>query len=137
MEQRHLDSARNILSKIHYLTIATVCEDGSPWNSPVSASVDKELNFFWGSSPENIHSKNIQRDNRVFVVVYDSTAPEGTGEGVYMEGVAEGLAFEPDNTFVKKYKFIPERIWINDVVTDESGEYLHDIRIELNKEDLV
>ena len=71
------------------------------------------------------------------MVVYDSTAPEGTGEGVYMEGVAEGLAFEPDNTFVKKYKFIPERIWINDVVTDESGEYLHDIRIELNKEDLV
>ncbi len=136
MEKRHIESARKILDTIHYITIATICEDGSPWNSPVSASLDTELNFYWGSSPENVHSQNIRRDGRVFVVVFDSNAPEGTGEGVYMQGRAEELDFCFSDS-VKKYKFVPEKIWINDVAVNEVGEYQHDVRIELQKEDLV
>ena len=30
--------AREIVEKIIYITIATVCEDGSPWNTPVYSS---------------------------------------------------------------------------------------------------
>jgi general stress protein 26 len=130
MENRHLDSAANILKSIHYINIATVCEDGSPWNTPVSASFDENLDFIWGSSPDNIHSQNIRRDGRVFVVVYDSTAPEGTGEGIYMKGRAEEL--DNESASVRKYRFIPEQVWINDEAKDESGDYEHDIRIELD-----
>jgi general stress protein 26 len=60
MEQRHIDSAKVILEKIHYINIATVNEDGSPWNTPVSASHDEQLNFYWGSSPDSVHSQNIR-----------------------------------------------------------------------------
>jgi len=34
------------------------------------------------------HSKNIAENNRVFIVIYDSTVPEGDGEGVYIQAMA-------------------------------------------------
>ncbi len=130
MQPRHITSAVNILKSIHYINIATVCEDGSPWNTPVSASFDENLNFHWGSNPNSVHSQNIRRDSRAFVVVYDSTVPEGTGEGVYMIGKAEEL--ENETELIKKYRFVPEKVWINDVVLDDKGAYLHDLRVELD-----
>lgn len=130
MEERHLKSALVILKGIRYITIATICEDGSPWNTPVSASFDTELNFFWGSSPENVHSQNIRRDVRVFVVIYDSTVPEGTGEALYMQGKADELEMIDDA--LTKYRFVPERVWVNDETKNEDGTYKHDIRVELN-----
>jgi hypothetical protein len=130
MEERHITSAASILKVIRYLTLATVCLDGSPWNSPVSAFYDKELNFFWGSSAENIHSQNIRRDGRAFAVVYDSTAEEGKGEGVYMQGTVTEL--DNENDIIKKYCFTPSRIWINDEAKNADGSYKHDIRIELD-----
>jgi hypothetical protein len=131
MEQRHLDSIKAILEKIRYINLATVSEDGSPWNTPVSASHDKELNFLWGSSPDNVHSKNIRRDGRVFVTVYDSTVPEGTGEGLYLVGLAEEIG-PLEGTAVFKYKFVPKQAWINDESKNEDGSYKHDIRVELD-----
>lgn len=135
MEDKHITSAVNILNQINYITIASVCEDGSPWNSPVAASHDTNLNFFWGSSPENVHSQNIRRTGKVFVVMYDSTVPEGTGEGIYMTGVATELDFEP-GTVVKKYRFTPEKAWMNDDAKNDDGSYKHDIRIELDLDSL-
>jgi hypothetical protein len=135
MEERHLKSAIEILRRIHYINIASVCEDGSPWNSPVSASFDNELNFFWGSSPDNVHSKNIHRDGRVFVTIYDSTVQDGEGEGLYLQGMAVEIGPEKE-TSVCKYKFTPEHIWINDEVKNDDGSYKHDILIELELETL-
>lgn len=130
MEDRHLQSAANILKTIHYINIATVCADGSPWNTPVSASFDENLNFYWGSSADNVHSQNIRYDARSFVVIYDSTADEGIGEGVYMSGRVEEL--EEGSASVRKYCFTPERVWINDEAKNEDGTYKHDIRIKLD-----
>ncbi len=135
MKERYLQSAIEILKKIHYITIATVCDDGSPWNSPVSASFDAELNFFWGSSPDNTHSRNIRHNGKVFVVIFDSTVPEGTGEGLYLKGETTELDFEFGEV-IKKYRFTPEQIWINDEVKNDDGSYKHDVRVELNLEDL-
>ena len=116
------------------MTIATVCADGSPWNTPVAPTPSNDLVFRWGSNEESIHSQNIRKEKRVFVVVYDSRAPEGTGEGVYMKGVAEELA-EYEGT-LKMYHFIPEKIWINDEEKNDDGSFKKDIRIELNVDDL-
>lgn len=130
MEQRHIRSAQEILEKIHYINIATVNEDGTPWNTPVSASHDKKLIFYWGSNPQNVHSQNIRRNENVFVTIYDSTAPEGTGEGIYLVGKAKELGQE--NNFICKYQFTPEQAWINDEAKNEDGSYKHDIRVQLD-----
>ncbi len=134
MEQRHIDSAVKILKSMKYMTLATVCEDGSPWNSPVAHSPLKELVFYWGSTEDSVHSQNIRRDKRVFVVVYDSTLPEGMGEGVYMKGEAEEL--DEVEGLVRMYRFTPKQIWINDAEKDANGKYLKDFRVELDMEAL-
>lgn len=129
MEERHLASAARILKSIKYMTLATVCEDGSPWNSPVAPTYDKELVFRWGSNEGSVHSGNVRREKRVFVVIYDSTAPDGLGEGVYMQGEAE--EHDEYEGVLRIYTFRPSRIWINDEVRDENGNFKHDIRVEL------
>ncbi len=134
MESRHLTSAIKILKNMKYMTIATVCADGSPWNSPVAHSPLKELVFYWGSNEDSVHSQNIRREKRVFVVIYDSTAPDAVGQGVYMKGFAEEL--DEIEGLVRMYRFIPQQIWINDAEKDTNGNYLKDFRIELDIEKL-
>ncbi|MBI2028282.1 MAG: pyridoxamine 5'-phosphate oxidase family protein [Candidatus Levybacteria bacterium] len=77
--------AREIIAKILYITIATSTKDGIPWNSPVYSAFDESYNFYWISWLENQHSKNIKDNNQVFIVIYDSTVPEGMGKGVYIQ----------------------------------------------------
>ena len=134
MEERHLTSAAKILEKIGYMTLATVCADGSPWNTPVAPTYNEELTFRWGSNEHSVHSQNVRREKRVFVVIYDSTAPEGVGEGVYMQGTAEEL--DEYEGVLRMYRFHPEQIWINDEEDNEDGSFKRDIRVELNIEDL-
>lgn len=135
----NLNSARvrEIISKNQYLTIATVSEDRSPWNSPVYFAYDENYNLYWASDEYSNHSQNIKNDPRVFIVIYNSTTPEGVGEGVYIQAVAVQLNEEEeinkafnllirrghsfpwkiqeflDNSRTKIYKAKPEYIWIN------------------------
>ena len=134
MEPRHLESAVHILRTIHYLTIATVGEDGQPWNTPVSTSRKEDFSFEWGSHPESVHSKNIERDGYVFAVVFDSNAPEGKGEAVYLSGRATSVGEK--NEHISLYRFVPERAWINDDAKNDDGSYKYDIRIPLDVEAL-
>jgi hypothetical protein len=47
--------------------------------------------FYWVSRPEAIHSRNIKTRPEIGIVIFDSSAPIGTGQGVYMNAVAEEL----------------------------------------------
>ncbi len=129
MEERYLESAVEILRTMKYLTLATVCKDGAPWNTPVSASVDSQLILTWGSNSNSQHSLNIQNDARAFGVIFDSHAPEGTGEGLYLSGRVEKVGEENDAITI--YRLVPEQIWINDEEKNEDGSYKNDIRIEI------
>ncbi len=80
--------AKEIVEKIIYITIATCSKDGQPWNSPVYSAFDENHTFYWGSDKNSQHSKNIAANNKVFLVIYDSTVPAGTGEGVYIKAKA-------------------------------------------------
>lgn len=96
--------------------------------------------------------KNIRNTGRAFIVIYDSTMKEGTGEGVYIQADAKEIN-EPDeiksacdlqtgewritpqkasgNAVHRFYKASPKRIWMNDVEEDENGDYVRDIRVEM------
>ena len=45
--------------------------------------------FFWVSSPEATHSRNITVRPQVGIAIFNSQAPIGTGQGVYMTAEAE------------------------------------------------
>lgn len=116
------------------MTIASICDDGSPWNTPVAPTYNQDLVFRWGSNEQSVHSQNVRRDKRIFVVIYDSTAPEGLGEGVYLKGEAEEL--NEYEGALKMYRFVPQQAWINDEERNPDGSFKLDIRIELNLEGL-
>ena len=150
------EKAKRIIQRILYITIATTSKNGQSWNSPVYSAFDENYNFYWASWRENRHSKNIKENNNIFLVIYDSTVPEGTGEGVYIQTKAyqledpkeieNALKYLDGRVNKKKdpttrvaefqgdkprriYKAIPEKIWMNDV-GNVNGNYI-DKRIEI------
>ena len=48
--------------------------------------------FYWVSSSEANHSRNIAARAEVTIVVFDCRAPVGRGRGVYMSALAEELS---------------------------------------------
>lgn len=83
--------ARSILDSIFYMILGTADENGSPWVSPVYFASAAYKEFYWISSPEVRHSHNIAIRPQVSIVVFDSRAPIGTGQAVYMSALAGEL----------------------------------------------
>ena len=150
----NIEKAKAIIEKIIYITIATVSKDGKPWNTPVYSAYDEKFNFFWASWKENEHSKNVRNNSEVFLVIYDSTTLEGTGEGVYVKAKAFELndpkeiehalkyLYGRKNKTPRKaeeflgdyprrvYKAVPEKFWINSD-GEVNGNFV-DTRIEVS-----
>lgn len=146
--------AKEIVAKIQYVTIASVDKDGLPWNAPVFATYDENYNFYWGTHKDSQKAKNIANNSSVFLVIYDSTVPPGTGEGVYIKARANQLADpkEVESIFrllkarhanyfwdftavsidgpIRLYKAVPEKVWMNDE-GHKNGHYI-DTRSEIN-----
>ncbi len=156
MSEHHQNRARKIVQRILYVTIATASSEGEPWNSPVYSVYDDHANFYWTSSPQAQHSRNIDDNGKVFLVIYDSTVPEGTGEGVYVEATAAALEAPAEIAEAKRnmalrvgkklgaetdrlleahiqriYRATPKRVWMNGFENDENGSYVRDIRVEI------
>lgn len=129
--------AKEIIASIKYITIATASKDGMPWNSPVYFAFDEKYNFYWASDSESRHSQNIYSNNKIAIIIYDSSVPAGQGKGVYFEAKAYEiidrkeqekaymLLAKRDNGYPwtleelqgsnrpRLYKAITEKAWIN------------------------
>lgn len=75
------------------MVLSTVCDNGTPWGTPLHFAYDEQY-VYWFSHIETQHSKNIARDSRTFIVVFDSRQnPESMEErgAVYISTRAELL----------------------------------------------
>ncbi|MDQ5969961.1 MAG: hypothetical protein QG593_478 [Patescibacteria group bacterium] len=152
MSDYHNKRAKEILSTVLYATVATASGTGKPWNSPVAGFWDESFNLYWFSDKNSVHSGNIRENEDVFIVVYDSTMAEGTGEGVYIEATAYEVtdpaeieqvaavqkgdmrctAVEVSGAAIHRfYKATAKNVWMNDDEKDENGNYVKDIRVEV------
>jgi hypothetical protein len=84
--------ARAILDANHYMTLGTADADGHPWVSPVFFAAERYRDLYWMSSPEATHSRNVAVRPELSIVVFDSQAPVGTGQAVYMAATATELS---------------------------------------------
>jgi hypothetical protein len=82
---------QDIIEASRYLVLATADATGRPWSSPVYFAHIGLTEFYWVSSPDVTHSRNIAVRPEVGIVVFDSQAAIGTGQGVYMSAVARRL----------------------------------------------
>jgi nitroimidazol reductase NimA-like FMN-containing flavoprotein (pyridoxamine 5'-phosphate oxidase superfamily) len=83
--------ARAIIDGNRYMVLGTADEGGRPWVSPVYYAPSGYSDLYWVSSPDAQHSRNLAGRLELSIVVFDSQAPVGEGQGVYMSAVAEQL----------------------------------------------
>jgi hypothetical protein len=83
--------ARTIIDSNAYMVLATADETGRPWGSPVYYASAGYTEFYWVSSPEAAHSRNLATRPQISIVIFDSQAPVGSGQGMYMSAVGEEL----------------------------------------------
>lgn len=88
MSKKHIREAVSILKNNIYITIATSSLDSRPWASPLFTAYDKDLRFYWMSPKDSLHSKNIEENENISIVCFDSNAPKWEGIGVYMNAKA-------------------------------------------------
>jgi hypothetical protein len=92
MNQQDLgDLARTIIDSNMYMVLGTADESGQPWVTPVYYASARYREFYWVSSPEVRHSRNVALRPQISIVIFDSRVPIGTGQGVYMSAIAEEL----------------------------------------------
>lgn len=84
-------TVRDIIEASRYLVLATADAAGRPWSSPVYFAHIGFTEFYWVSAPDAAHSRNIAVRPEVGIVVFDSQAAIGAGQGVYMSATAELL----------------------------------------------
>jgi general stress protein 26 len=149
-----VDRIRRTLERITNASLATVSPDGRPWNSPLYVAFDSNLTFYWSSHNDATHSRNIAANLGVMFVVFDSTAPDQTGQAVYIRGTARELVDEQAIDVALKclaerkneppkissdftgphprrvYAAVPDAIWTN-VVIEQSGHYF-DERVDVD-----
>jgi hypothetical protein len=100
------ETARQIIAKVVYLTLATSSEIGEPWCTPLYAAYNDRYEFYWASGHDTRHSVNIRENPHVSATIYDSSVEEGTGGAVYMEGFAKELtaATWQDGLFLLRHR---------------------------------
>ncbi|MFD3619831.1 pyridoxamine 5'-phosphate oxidase family protein [Streptomyces sp. NPDC058676] len=122
--------ARGIVEASLYMVLATADADGRPWSSPVYFAHLECLEFYWLSSPQAAHSRNLAVRPQVGIAVFDSSAANGTGQGVYMSAVAEPFSGRPDieramDVFSHRSLLHGGRAWTPDDVPPSSGLLLY------------
>lgn len=95
---KYTKKAREIIESNIYMTIATAAKDGKPWISPVFFAYDRNYTLYWVSNKDSLHSRLIRENPKVAIVIFDSRAPEGEGDGVYLEAKAEEVKDETEIT---------------------------------------
>ena len=83
--------ARGIIDDNRYMALGTADETGRPWVTPVYFAPDGYRAFYWLSSPERRHSRNVAVRPEVSIVVFNSQVPIGEGQAVYMAATAAEL----------------------------------------------
>lgn len=81
--------AREVLDATSYVVLSTVGADGRPWATPVYFAHDGLDRVLWVSRPDTTHSRNIAERPEIFLVVFNSQVPVGSGRAFYAQAVAE------------------------------------------------
>ncbi|PTM99471.1 pyridoxamine 5'-phosphate oxidase family protein [Streptomyces sp. VMFN-G11Ma] len=121
---------RGIVEAAQYMVLATADAEGRPWSSPVYFAHVQCREFVWASSPEARHSRNIAVRPEVGICVFDSSAPIGTGQGVYMSAVAEEVEAQDAaeralEVFSRRSLQHGGRVWTLDDVRGDTGIRLY------------
>ena len=102
------EKVKKIIEENIYCTIAMTSLDGKPWVSPVFFVYDENYNIYWVSNKNSEHSRLLRVNPQAAIVIFDSQAPEGAGDGVYIKARVEELSNEEE--IKEAIKFLNKRV---------------------------
>lgn len=121
--------ATEIVDRSLYLVVGTADSSGQPWATPVYFAHRDYREYFWVSEPEAQHSRNLRDRREVGGVIFDSTTPINTGQGVYILGVGQELpaheCAEPIQIFSKRVVEHGGDPWVLEDVTGDARHRLY------------
>ena len=83
-------TARAVIDANLYMTLGTVDANGRPWVTPVFFAGIGTHELFWVSDLGSAHSRNLEVQPQLAIVIFDSRMPlETEGYGVYLSAVAD------------------------------------------------
>jgi hypothetical protein len=115
------EHARSLLAGNAYLTLGTVDADGHPWTTPAYFAADGLADFYWVSSPQARHSRNLAARPSVSLVVFDSTVAPYHGRALYAEGAAHEVGADELGHAVQVYPGPTDRGGAAVTATDVTG----------------
>lgn len=62
----------NFIKSNGIMTLASVSEDKTPWVCTVYYGIDEDMSLYFVTSPDTIHAKNINNNNKVAFNIFDS-----------------------------------------------------------------
>ena len=74
-----------------------------PWAAPVYYCVDQQLNFYFSSQIDSLHSQHILKNPSVAFAIFDSHAKEGTGNGVQGSATASVIESTAEIAYSLRY----------------------------------
>ena len=104
---------KNILSAVRYATISTVDEQGKAWAAPVRYVFDEKNTLYWWSPINSQHSQNIERSGEVYITIFNSTAPEGEGLGLYIRANAKQVPNDKLDKIIELYNSTTTQFKLN------------------------
>lgn len=155
-----ISTAKYLLANAQNAAMATVNKDGSPHNTPFYLIHNETLDYiYWSSHPESLHSKNVIRTGKVFVVLYESNAGGGLYINAHNAHELTGLelkralklhndmrtreakeALRPthytSDNGQRMYCAKPINFYVNYTVRDTLGNFIQDTRHEISREQL-
>jgi general stress protein 26 len=117
---------REALERTDVMALSTIDEDGGPWISPVQYQSDSQLNLYFASMADARHVRNIQRDARVAVAIYNMPGPPGGNLGLQLRGHAVAMPPGSSRDGWQQFKIEPGEAWCFDSRVDR-----HRYRVEV------
>lgn len=118
--------ARSIIDANRFMTLATADGDGVPWASPVWYAPAAYREFYWVSSPEATHSRNLAVRPQLAIVIYDSHLPGGWN-ALYLSAVAQELTDVEEGIEIFSGRSVEQGlpVWTADDVTPPARHRLY------------
>ena len=115
--------ARAVIDGNCYMTLATADGTGRPWPSPVWYAHADHREFFWVSSPDTLHSRNLAGRPEAGIVIFDSHRPPGTAQAVYLTVTAAEVTTDDElsrgvEVFSARSQALGARRWTPDEVRE-------------------
>ena len=94
-----------LLKRNRYLVLSTT-NGTDPWIAPLEYMIDDELNFYFFSTDDSRHVRDIAKNNKVAVAVFDRDQPEygpdlsASLNGVQMEATVQRITPEEYNAAI-------------------------------------